>query len=67
MVVLALAADKICESFTRTSNKMGCSQAYLLKPTHRDIAVTDRQYQDNAYYYHRKYRQSINSTNDLFA
>ena len=49
---MAPAADKICESFTRTSNKMGCSQAYLLKPTHRDIAVTDRQYQDNVYDYH---------------
>ena len=52
VVVSAPATDKICESFTRTSNKMGCSPAYLLKPTHGDIAVADRQYQDNVYDYH---------------
>ena len=52
VVVSAPAADKIGESFTRTSNKMGCSPAYLLKPTHGDIAVADRQYQDNVYDYH---------------
>ena len=39
---------------------MGCSPAYLLKPTHGDIAVADRQYQDNVYDYHLV--KNMNST-----